>query len=167
MDQLRHWTERDADEFLYRIGADFVQQIEEAMGDANQATLAKTLGVTEGRVSQVLNNPGNLTLKKMIEYARALRKKVSVVCYDDGDPQNQNGPINAQVFVSCWELAGRPIDFFDLRENSSANAEFLIRPIDRDFGRPIIIGELDGTGENIPGQTREEVMYGGTDADRL
>ncbi len=164
MGQLKHWTERGADEFLYRIGNDFVQQIEKAMDGASQATLAKRLGVTEGSVSQVLNNPGNLTLKKMIGYARALGRKVSVVCYDDGDLENQNGPINAEVFVTCWERAGRPADFFDLRESSTVNAEFFIRPMVRmeDY---IVLGDLDGVSANL--DMYPEVGYGGTNSGRL
>ncbi len=114
----RHWTETSTDDFLYRIGADFAQQIEVVMQSpqTSQAALAKTLGVTEGRVSQVLNNPGNLTLRNVIEYARALKRKAAIVVYDDDDPLNQNGPINSAIFAKCWELTGRPSDFFELEE---------------------------------------------------
>lgn len=132
MPELKHWTASGVDEFLYRIGFDFVRQIEQALEDAgvSQADLAKVLGVTEGRVSQVLNNPGNLTLRKMIEYARALDRKVSVIAYDDGDPKNQNGPIPAEVFVSCWDHAGKPADFFAMREpQTAADTGFLIHPM--------------------------------------
>ena len=61
-----HWTEKSTDDFLYRIAADFVRQVESAMENAgvNQAGLAKRLKVSEGRVSQVLNNPGNLRLER-------------------------------------------------------------------------------------------------------
>jgi transcriptional regulator with XRE-family HTH domain len=120
----RHWTESSVDDFLYRIAADYVRQLEQLMevGGMSQAELAKLLGVTEGRVSQVLNNPGNLTLRKMIEYSRALGRKVSVVAYDDNDPENQSGPINAEVFAVCWEQAGKPSDFFELREHEATAA---------------------------------------------
>jgi predicted XRE-type DNA-binding protein len=130
-----HWTERSVDDFLYRIASDFVRQIERAMeeGETNQAKLAEALSVTEGRVSQVMNNPGNLTLRKVIEYARALGKKVSVVAYDDDDPQNLNGPINSEVFTLCWEKAGRPVDFFAFDEGYqvAVNAESAIQTDDR------------------------------------
>jgi predicted transcriptional regulator len=117
MDKLKHWTESSVDDFLYRLGSDFVRQMEQAMAakKTNQAGLAKILGVSEGRVSQMLNNPGNLTLRKMIEYSRALHRKVSVVAYDDNDPENLRGPINAEIFASCWEMAGKPADVFELR----------------------------------------------------
>jgi hypothetical protein len=111
-----HWTSASTDDFLYRVAADFAQQIEDAMkeSEASQAALAKALGVSEGRVSQVLNNPGNLTLRNAIEYARALKRKAAIVVYDDRDPKNRNGPINSKIFTSCWEMRGRPSDFFEL-----------------------------------------------------
>jgi transcriptional regulator with XRE-family HTH domain len=130
-----HWTERSVDDFLYRIASDFVRQIEKAMGgEINQAKLAETLGVTEGRVSQIMNNPGNLTLRKIIEYSRALGRKVSVVAYEDDDPQNLNGPINSEVFTLCWEKAGKPVDFFAFEEGYqevAVNAESAIKTGDR------------------------------------
>lgn len=124
MGELMHWTESSVDGFLYRIGFDFVRQIEQSLNAAkmSQADLAKALGVTEGRVSQILNNPGNITLRKMIEYARALKRKVSVITYNDGDPRNRKGPIAAEVFVSCWERAGKPADFLALRDGQTAAA---------------------------------------------
>ena len=120
-----HWTERSTEDFLYRISADFIAQVEEVMEqeDINQSALAQALGVTEGRVSQVLNDPGNLTLKKIAEYARAIRRKIAVVCYDDGDRANRNGPIHPSVFKTCWELAGRPKDFFPLQSSRVATTE--------------------------------------------
>lgn len=109
---MKHWTDRSTDDFLYKISADFVQQIENYMAERgmSQAQFAATLGVSPGRVSQVLNNPGNLSLRKVVEYARSIGKKVAVVAYDDGDANNQNGPINSQVFAACWEQAGSPSD---------------------------------------------------------
>src|SRR5258708_2354672 len=113
----KHWTERSVDDFVYKIAADFMSVIESAMdGTITQAELASRLGVSEGRVSQALNNPGNLTLKKIVEYARALGLKVSIVAYDDGDPGNNNGPISSEIFSNCWEWLGRPVDFFELED---------------------------------------------------
>jgi len=117
MAQLKHWTERSTADFLYRLGADFIRQLETAMeqsGD-NQAAFAEKLGVSKGRVSQIINNPGNLTLRAMIDYARALDRKVAVVMYSDGDAPNLQGPINSEIFVTCWQRAGRPTNYFQLR----------------------------------------------------
>lgn len=109
-----HWTSRSTEDFVYRISSDFVFQIENRMDEEplNQSNLAKRLGVSESRVSQVLHNPGNITLKKMVEYAAALGMKVAIVAYDDGDPLNENGPINSQIFTASWKRLGRPNDFF-------------------------------------------------------
>ncbi len=75
----------------------------------SQNKFAKKLGLTPGRVSQILNNPGNLTLETMALWARKLGGKVEVSYYEDGDTRNQRGPINGEVFRLCWERAGRPI----------------------------------------------------------
>lgn len=115
----KHWTEKSTDDFLYRIGADFVSQIERLLGTQSKASLARKLGVSAGRISQVLNNPGNLTLKTMIEYARALGLKISVVTYDDGDPKNLNGPVDAEIFEQCWIRHGKPLDFYALNASTS------------------------------------------------
>ena len=127
--ETKHWTERSVNDFLYRIGADFVRQIEKVMeetGTTNVA-LAEKLGVSASRVSQVLNNPGNLTLRAVIRFARAFGHKVSVVTYDDGDPQNETGPVRAEIFASCWESAGRPSDYFQTSESQvSTNEPFII-----------------------------------------
>lgn len=121
-----HWTTRSTDDFVYSISSDFALQIENKLDEERitQAEFAALLGVTDGRVSQLLRNPGNLTLKKMVESARALRMKVSVVAYDDDDPSNQNGPINSQIFTNCWVKAGKPKDFFSLQpENNIVRTE--------------------------------------------
>jgi transcriptional regulator with XRE-family HTH domain len=125
-----HWTERGTDDFLYRIASDFVLHIEKSLvrEHISQAALAKQIGVSEGRVSQVLNNPGNLTLKQVIKYARAIGEKVSIVSYNDGDPDNMNGPVNAEIFTVAWERIGKPTDFFELHpEVKTADTRAIIR----------------------------------------
>ena len=117
-----HWTSRSTEDFMYRISSDFALQIENKMDEVGitESGLAERIGVTPGRVSQVLRDPGNLTLKKMVEYARSLGMKVSVVAYEDDDPQNNNGPINSQIFNTCWKKAGKPADFFSLGETTAS-----------------------------------------------
>jgi transcriptional regulator with XRE-family HTH domain len=111
-----HWTEKSTADFLFRLGADFILQVEAKLqaGPLEQKELAHKLGVTEGAVSQTLNNPGNLKLQTMINYARALGMKVSVMLYDDGDRINERGPIHADIFRVCWERCGKPSDFMSL-----------------------------------------------------
>jgi len=110
----KHWTEEDVESYVYRIAFDFVTYVSSLLktGSFAQVELAQRLGVSEGRVSQILNSPGNLTLKQIVKIARALDRKVSIVSYDDNDPGNANGPIASGVFTACWEHAGRPVDFF-------------------------------------------------------
>jgi transcriptional regulator with XRE-family HTH domain len=114
----KHWTERSIKDYLFRIAADFITQLEKRMESipVSQDELAKKLGVTKGRVSQVLNHPGNITLGKIIEYARTLGTKVSIVAYEDNDPENRRGPINPEVFRICWEKCGKPRDLWAFEE---------------------------------------------------
>jgi transcriptional regulator with XRE-family HTH domain len=117
MDTMRrHWTSRSTEDFVYRISSDFVLQLEKKMEEEkmSQKALAGRLRVSDGRVSQILRNPGNLTLKKIVEYSHVLGMKVSIVAYDDGDPHNDYGPVNSEIFHLCWKRAGAPRDFFAL-----------------------------------------------------
>lgn len=124
MSTTSHWTERSVEDFLYRIAADFVDQLQLVMNEIplSQSDLAKRLGISSGRVSQIFNNPGNLTLRKVIQYARALGLKVAVVAYDDNDPKNEHGPINSDVFRLCWQNAGSPNNFQQLNATSVATS---------------------------------------------
>jgi transcriptional regulator with XRE-family HTH domain len=115
-----HWTAQSTDDFCYRITFDFARQIEGALKPETQATLAAKLGVTPGRVSQMLNNPGGISLRTAVKYARAIGRKVALVLYDDGDHENNSGPINSEVFGRTWEQAGRPRDFFELETATTA-----------------------------------------------
>lgn len=124
-EQIAHWTERSVKDFLYRIGADFVLQLEDRMESygLKQVDLAERLDLTEGRVSQIINNPGNLTLGMIIKCARAVDMKVTIVAYDDNDSKNIQGPINSDIFRICWEKAGKPLDFWSLEDVQVLEAE--------------------------------------------
>ncbi len=121
-----HWTSADPESFSYRIASDFVTQIEEKMRSKKltQKQLAQMLNMSKGYISQILANPGNLTLRTMILFARALGLKVSVVAYDDDDAANVNGPIHSEVFRLCWEKYGKPRDMFDFAESASMAVAF-------------------------------------------
>jgi transcriptional regulator with XRE-family HTH domain len=119
MDKLnQHWTSRSTADFAYRITSDFVAQLEMKIeqNPIERQELAGRLGVSPGRVSQVLNKPGNLTVAKIVQYARALGMKVAIIAYDDGDHDNNTGPISAEVFARCWSSAGKPRDLFYLSD---------------------------------------------------
>lgn len=137
MEKLKHWTAKSTDAFVFRISSDFVAQLHvklEAKG-ISQSQLAKRIGVTIGRVSQVLNDPGNLTLKGTVKFARALGMKVAVIAYDDGDPMNNKGPVSSEIFHACWSNAGAPRDFFEL-----ANSGGLVHQIG--VGSPPVQGDI-------------------------
>ncbi len=116
MGELSHWTQESIDDFVYSISASYTAQLEVKMEEqrVSQTELANRLKKTTGRVSQVLNDPGNLGLKVIVEYAKALGMKVSIVAYDDGDPGNSRGPIRPEVFVKCWEKAKCPTALYEV-----------------------------------------------------
>jgi hypothetical protein len=112
----KHWTAASVNAFVYRIASDFIVQLEKKLGrdGTSHKDLAAKAGVTDGRLSQVFNNPGNLTLKSTVQYAQAAGMKVALVAYEDGDTENNNGPINSEIFSACWKAVGSPHDFFEL-----------------------------------------------------
>ena len=71
----KHWTTQSTDQMASRVASDFLSQIEEKIAEADwsHTDLAEALGVTKGRISQVFNNPGNLTLKTMLKLAEAAK----------------------------------------------------------------------------------------------
>ena len=85
----------------------------------SQARLANALQVSEGRVSQILNNPGNLSLGLMVKCVRAMRMKLSVVAYNDGDEENLRGPIDSEIFRLCWENCSKPSNFWQVGNSTS------------------------------------------------
>ena len=121
-----HWTARSVKDYLFRIVTDFAVQLGEKMKslDISRDELAKKLGVTKGRISQLLNHPGNISIGKMIKYASALGMKVSIVAYEDDDPENKKGPIDSEIFRSCWEQLGKPRDFWAMQEIEATNRVF-------------------------------------------
>jgi|GEM_PF-6912231 len=115
-----HWTERSLKDYIFRIAADFIVQLEDKMEllPLSRGALAKKMKKTKGWVSQVFNNPGNLKIHTIVEYSRALNMKVAIVAYEDNDPKNEKGPINSEIFKICWEKAGKPRDFWAFQEAS-------------------------------------------------
>ena len=118
-----HWTERSIKDYFFRIAFDLIAQIEKKMEYENisKAELAKRLKITKGRVSQVLNNPGNISIRNIVKYARTLGMKVSILAYEDDDPQNKRGPINSEIFKICWEQCDKPRDFWAFQENEETS----------------------------------------------
>jgi len=146
-----HWSERSVDDFAHQISFDFVTQIDNEIDRAksSQAELARKVGVTKGRVSQILNSPNTISLKNAVKYARAVDRKVALVLYDDNDHKNANGPVNSEIFSQCWTLAGKPTDFFQLANVmgwSANNSSFESLPI----ASSISYGAQINTGRTAP-----------------
>jgi len=114
----KHWTSDSVESYLFSLGFNFCEDILTRLHERkkSQKWLAHKLGVSEGRVSQILNNPGNMTLSSMIRWAKAVGMKVTVFAYDDGDSKNKKGPIISCVFHKCWEVTGKPEDMFRFEE---------------------------------------------------
>jgi hypothetical protein len=115
-----HWTANSIENFTYRIAADFLAQVETKVesGEISRTELAQRLDRTPGRVSQLFNNPGNLTVTSAVRLVRAAGMKVALVAYEDNDPQNDNGPINSAIFHQCWKDMGSPTTFFALNSTT-------------------------------------------------
>ena len=116
MENVAQWTQESVAAFVYSISSDFVAQLETKMEKEkiSRSELASRLDKSNGRVSQVFNDPGNLGVRLMVEYARALGLKVSIIAYDDGDPENDKGPISPDVFVTAWQRLKQPRDLFGM-----------------------------------------------------
>lgn len=114
-----HWTAESIENYLYSVSFGFVAQLENALESSalTHRELSERLGVTEARVSQLLNSPGNLTLKSMVKLARSLDRKMGIVFYDDSDHANAHGPIDPEIFVACWENAGCPRELRETRDS--------------------------------------------------
>jgi predicted XRE-type DNA-binding protein len=122
---MPHHTSIDHNAFVERITFDFIGQLAQRLetSDMSQGELAHKLEVSDSDVSQVLNlNRTNLNLKTMVRYARALGMKIAVVAYDDGDPNNENGPVGSEIFNAAWEKQGKPRDLWAFTTNVSCIA---------------------------------------------
>jgi ribosome-binding protein aMBF1 (putative translation factor) len=117
----KHWTSQSTEDFTYRIASDFLAQVETKIeaGEVTRAELAQRLDRTPGRVSQIFN-PGNLTLNSAVRLVRAAGMKVALVAYDDNDPQNNDGPVNSEIFNRCWKHVGAPKTFFEFADATAS-----------------------------------------------
>lgn len=110
-----HWSERSDADRIAQIGFDFIAQLEHIMDDGNisRRDLARRLGVTPGRVSQVMEHPSNLTVTVAMRFALALNRNLALIAYDR--PSREQGPIFSEIFTECWARVGKPRDCFELR----------------------------------------------------
>jgi transcriptional regulator with XRE-family HTH domain len=111
-----HWTAEDTASFQHFVAFDFLDQIEQKLDEQNMSRtdLAKKLGVDKSRVSQIFSNPGNLTLRNMVEWARAVDLKLGILAYDDGEVAGERGPVSSWIFLHCWDRMRKPRDMADI-----------------------------------------------------
>lgn len=126
MNTTTHWTKTSLENFKYRIISDFLMQLERKMEteDLSRKGLAQRLSLSAGRVSQILNGAtDNFEILSVIKYAKALDMNVSIVAYENSDPDGTHGPIDSEIFTKCWERQGKPVDFFDLEKRNENHSE--------------------------------------------
>jgi hypothetical protein len=111
----KHWTAESTEDFTFRIASDFLAQVEAKIekSGVSRSELAHRLNRTLGRISQLFN-PSNITLSSAVRLSGATGMKVALVAYEDGDPENHNGPVNSELFYQCWKHMGAPKTFFEL-----------------------------------------------------
>jgi transcriptional regulator with XRE-family HTH domain len=123
--KARHWTAESDDAFAHKLAFDFIAQIENQLElqEISRTSFAHRLGVTPGSVSQVLNNPQNLTIKTIAKYCQGLGQKAALIVYQTRkDSENNEGPISPEVFKTCWQRWGEPQDFWQLDESDRTRA---------------------------------------------
>jgi transcriptional regulator with XRE-family HTH domain len=158
MEAVTHWTQNSTADFVYSISSNFVAQIETKIEEEgiSQNEIACKMNKTSGRVSQVLNNPGNLSIRVMVELARALGMKVSIVAYDDHDPNNDSGPVDPDVFVKCWEHAGRPANLFNVDD---AFAYHDLAKFNKTIVTNYLTSQVSGYGVSVGGYVGKSSEY--------
>lgn len=119
---MKHWTQKTAADFAYNLSLDLFTQLQERLENTpiSRKEYAERLDVDISRISQIFNDPPeNPKLESLVKYARALGLKISVVAYDDGDPDNTLGPVYSGIFETCWKRVGAPRDFFQIHGDIS------------------------------------------------
>lgn len=113
-----HWTAGDPRRVAQWVAFDFIAQLEtriEQIPGFTHKDLAKRLHVSIGRVSQIMNSPGNFTIRNGCSYAGAVDMNAALVLYP---ADCRSAPISGDIFRACWEIAGRPTNMFEVQENT-------------------------------------------------
>jgi len=115
MAEFKHWTSESVEAFKYAVASDFIGQLQTRIdeNEVRQKDIARALGISEARVSQLFNRPDNLTLRTLVKLVRVLGLKLSIVAYEDA---REAGPVHPDIFRQCWEAMGAPKDMFELQE---------------------------------------------------
>jgi len=100
--------------FAHIVSQDLVSQINRHVEASvhTRSQISEFMEVTKARVSQILNSPGNMTIRTMVRVVRVLGLKVTVLVYEDTSIE---GPLDPAVFLACWEKCGKPTDWSDVK----------------------------------------------------
>ena len=113
----KHWTAQSMQALLHYIAFNFLDQIDDELeaGNKSRSDLARAMGISKSRVSQIFKNPGNLQIKTMAKLAQAVGLDITALAYHNDS--GHDTPINSRIFLECWKRMGKPRDMFDLEEN--------------------------------------------------
>jgi transcriptional regulator with XRE-family HTH domain len=105
----------------YQVLFDFVDSLDARLRELKMSRkdFSNKLNITEGRVSQVFNDPANFTMRKIAEMARALGMKIALVSYVDAEDPS-GAPVFSSNFRRSWETLGRPKNEEDLERLEKA-----------------------------------------------
>ena len=105
---------------LYKLSHQFTSQIKIAMdqGGLKYKDIAERMGLTPGRVSQIMHDPGNITLSTMIKLGNAVGLKTSVLLYDYNYDNLDDDHIIPSVFRACWRRLGSPKNMLDIYDDN-------------------------------------------------
>ena len=81
---MRNQTTKVIEKECINLWSNFIVQVEEALDalSLKRSDLAEKVEVTKGRVSQIMNTPGNLTLLSMVRLGSAVGKKIKITLSD-------------------------------------------------------------------------------------
>lgn len=147
---MKHWAHEDIAAYQDFVSMNFADQISDQMErkGISQASMAKALGVTEGRVSQILGGNPNLTLKTMIRMVQAIGLDMCVVAYEQDKSGETKIPLYGQTFKACWDVLGQPTSWPEDQSMEISAIPFLTIP---DLNSSYVIAHWDVMGPGTPG----------------
>ena len=107
---MSHWTEEGPTAFVHALVTSYVRDLNALLSSIEMGTkeLGERSGLGKQAAQSTLENVLRWTTEKMVFWARTAGLKVSIVVYDDGDPDNEKGPVDSRCFYACWKKCGSP-----------------------------------------------------------
>lgn len=101
---MTHWTE-DSGAYIAFIRSDFVTLLHKHMDNKKRKKFADHFNITD-EVINVFLLTKKFSLEEMVDVCRLLGLKLSIVVYDDKDPDNNNGPVLGEVLLDFLNKVG-------------------------------------------------------------